>query len=49
MALCQRVTLPFVAFLVEWYSIDKHALITLDSGSNVKGSVDLDFIMKVYK
>ena len=36
-------------FLVEWYSVDKHALITLDSETNVKGSVDLDFIMKVYK
>ena len=36
-------------FLVEWYDVDKHALITMDDLTNVKGSVDLDFIMKMYK
>ena len=36
-------------FLVEWYNVDKHALITMDDLTNVKGSVDLDFIMKMYK
>jgi len=34
---------------VEWYNVDKHALITMDDLTNVKGSVDLDFIMKMYK
>ena len=43
-----KITLSLL-FLVEWYSIEKHSLITLDRGSSVKGSVDLDFIMKVYK
>ena len=36
-------------FVVEWYNVDKHALITMDDLTNVKGSVDLDFIMKMYK
>ena len=36
-------------FLVEWYNVDKHALITMDDMTNVKGSVDLEFIMKMYK
>ena len=35
---------------VEWYNVEKHALITMDDlTSNVKGSVDLDFIMKMHK
>ena len=38
-----------IYFLVEWYNVDKHALITMDDLTNVKGSVDLDFIMKMYK
>ena len=46
---CSRDVSNVGLFLVEWYSVDKHALITLDSESSVKGSVDLDFIMKVYK
>ena len=36
-------------FVVEWYNVDRHALITLESCANVKGSVDLDYIMKMYK
>ena len=36
-------------FPVEWYNVDKHALITMDDLKNVKGSVDLEFIMKMYK
>merc|ERR1712106_439776 len=36
---------------VEWYNVQQHALITKDDpeeATKIKGSVDIDFIVKIY-
>jgi hypothetical protein len=38
-------------FSVQWYNVQKHALITTDEceeAQKIKGSVDIDFMMKMY-
>ena len=38
-------------FPVQWYNVEKHALITSDDyeeAQKIKGSVDIDFMMKMY-
>ena len=38
-------------FSVQWYDVQKHALITTDDceeAQKIKGSVDIDFMMKMY-
>ena len=44
-----QIHFSFAMILVIWYNVDRHALITLDSCSNIHGSVDLDYIMKMQK
>ena len=37
---------------VEWYNVQQHALITKDDPEEaikIKGSVDIDFMMKMYR